>query len=76
MATVNVAGLMVIPTITAELTDRLAGSEVIPARDAVTVVLPPTVRPLATPALLIVAIAVLPVAQFTWFVISALFASV
>lgn len=60
------AGLMLIPVITAAVTNRLAAGEVIPLEDAVTLVLP-TAPPLATPVvLLIVATPVLPDAQVVW----------
>lgn len=67
----GVVGLMLIPVITAAVTDRLAEGEVMPLAEAVTVVLP-TATPVATPVvLLIVAILVLPDAQVTWLVMSA-----
>ena len=67
----GVVGLMLSPTITAVVTDRLAVGEVMPLVVAVTVVLP-TATPVATPvALLIVAIFMLPDVQLTWLVMLA-----
>lgn len=67
----GVVGLILIPVITAAVTDKLAVGEVMPLAVAVTVVLP-TAMPVATPVvLLIVAILVLADAQFTCLVMSA-----
>ncbi len=64
----EVAGVMLIPVITAAVTVNLAVGEVIPFIDAVTVVLP-TAMPVATPVvLLIAAIPVSVEAQVTWLV--------
>lgn len=71
----GVVGLMLIPVITAAVTDRLAVGEVIPWAEAVTVVLP-TATPVVTPVvLLIVTIPVLADAHVTWLVMSAVVAS-
>lgn len=72
----GVVGLMLIPVITATVTDMLAVGEVMPLAEAVTVVLP-TATPVATPVLLlIVATPVLPDAQVTWLVMLAVVLSV
>ena len=72
----GVDGLMLIPVITAAVTDRLVVGEVMPLAEAVIVVLP-TATPVATPVvLLIVATLVLADAQVTWLVMSAVEASV
>jgi len=63
-----VAGVMLIPFSIAVLlvTDRLALAETIPLAEAVTVVIPPALTPVAIPvALSIVATAESPVAQVT-----------
>lgn len=59
-----VAGVMLMPVSTAELTVRLAAVEVIPLKEAVTVVLP-NATPVATPLVLIVATALSAEAQVT-----------
>ena len=62
----GVVGLMLMPVITAAVTDRLAGGEVMPLEEAVIAVLP-TAPPVAIPVvLLIVATPVLPDAQVVW----------
>jgi hypothetical protein len=62
----GVVGLMLIPVITAAVTDKLAAGEVMPLEDAVTVVFP-TPTPVATPVVLsIVATLVSPVDQDVW----------
>ena len=72
----GVVGLMLIPVTTAAVTDRLAVGEVIPLVEAVTVVLP-TATPVTTPVVLLtVATPVLPDAQLTWLVMSAVVPSV
>ena len=69
-------GVMLIPVITAAVTDRLAVGEVMPFNAAVTVVVP-TATPVVTPVvLLIVAILMLPDTQATWLVMSAVVPSV
>ena len=57
-------GLMLIPVSAAAFTVRLAVGEVMPLNDAVMDV-PPTPAPVATPAVLIVAIELLPDDQVT-----------
>jgi len=72
----SVVEAIVISVSAATVTDRLASAEVMPPADAVTVVAP-TRTPVAAPVeLLIVAILLSPVAQFTWLVISATLPSV
>ena len=72
----GIAGLMLIPVITAVVTVRLTAGEVMPLEEAVTVVLP-IAKPVATPVmLLIVATPVLPDTQVTWLVISTVVPSV
>lgn len=66
----DVAGVMLIPVSTAELTVRLAAGEVMPLNEAVTVVLP-NATPVATPLVLIVATALSAEAQATLLVRSA-----
>ena len=72
----GVVGLMLIPVITAAVTDRLAVGEVMPLAEAVTVVLP-SATPVTTPVLLlIVATLVLADDQITWLVMFAVVPSV
>lgn len=62
----GVDGLMLIPVITAAVTDRLAAGEVMPLEEAITVVLP-TATPVATPVVLLtVTTPVSPDAQVVW----------
>lgn len=69
-------GLMLIPVITAVVTDKLAVGEIKPPADAVTVVLP-TATPVTTPvALLMVAMPVFADDQVTWLVMLAVVPSV
>ncbi|OGT15097.1 MAG: hypothetical protein A3J49_10690 [Gallionellales bacterium RIFCSPHIGHO2_02_FULL_57_16] len=49
----GVVGLMLIPVITAAVTDRLAEGEGMPLAEAVTAVLP-TAMPVATPVVLLI----------------------
>lgn len=72
----GVAGLMLIPVITAAVTDRLAVGDVMPFNVAVTVVLP-TATLVATPVVLLIVATVMSAdAQVTWLVMSAVVASV
>ena len=69
-------GLMLIPVITAAVTDRPAVGDVMSPAEAVTVALP-MATPVATPVvLLIAATAVSADSQVTWVVMSAVVASV
>lgn len=76
LGTVCVAGLMVTLVMIPALTVSVTAGEVMPPNAAVTVVLLPAVRPLATPALFMVAMAKFAVAQVALVVRSALLASV